>query len=81
MLFFVLVKQNTNGLVEKGVSCGARRPGFKSRWEQYCFRFVRSGFVRGGLGDDVIGEWVFAEKGICMMVFVILSIENTKKDH
>ena len=76
MIFFVLLKQDTNGLVEKGVSCGARRPGFKSRWEQYCF-----GFVRGGLGDDVIGEWVFGEKGKCMTVFVILSIENTKKDH
>ena len=59
MLFFVFVKQDTNGLVEKRMSCGARRPGFKSRWEQYCF-----GFVGSGLGDDEIGEWVVGEKGI-----------------
>ena len=75
MIFFVLLKQDTNGLVEKQVSCEVRRPGFKSRWEQYCF-----GFVRGGLGDDVIGEWVFGEKGKCMTVFVILFIENTKNE-
>ena len=60
MHFFVLVKQDTNGLVEKGVSCGARRPGFKSWWERYCFRFVRS-----GLGDVEFGEWVVGEKGKC----------------
>ena len=58
--FLVLVKQDTNGLVEKGVSCGARRPGFKSWWERYCFRFVRS-----GLGDVEFGEWVVGEKGKC----------------
>ena len=46
------MKQDTSGLVEKWVSCGARRPGFKSRWEQYCFGFVRSGF-----GDGEIGGW------------------------
>ena len=67
MHFFVLVKQDTNGLVEKGVSCGARRPGFKTRWEQYCF-----GFVRSGLGDVEFGEWVVGEKGKCHF------IENTK---
>ena len=58
--FLVLVKHDTNGLVEKEVSFGARRPGFKSRSEQYCF-----GFVRSGLGDDEFGEWVVGEKGKC----------------
>ena len=74
--FLVLVKHDTNGLVEKEVSCGARRPGFKSRSEQYCF-----GFVRSWLGDDEIGEWLVGEKGNCLRVFVIISIENTKNNH
>ena len=74
------MKQDTNGLVEKGVSCGARRPGFKSRWEQYCF-----GFVRSGLGDDEFGEWLVDEKGKChfflLKIQKINSSENTKKNH
>ena len=60
ILFLVFKKQDTNGLVDKRVSCGARRPGFKSWWERYCFRFVRS-----GLGDVEFGEWVVGEKGKC----------------
>ena len=46
ILFLVFKKQDTNGLVDKRVSCGARRPGFKSRWEQCC-----------EMADDEIGGW------------------------
>ena len=56
------------------MSCGARRPGFKFRWEEYCF-----GFVRSGLGDDEIGEWVVGEKGNCMLVLHNFCIHNYYK--
>ena len=51
ILFLVFKKQDTNGLVDKRVSCGARRPGFKSRWEQCCFGFVRWWMMRLGVGE------------------------------
>ena len=63
------MKQDTNSLVEKGVSCKVKRPGFKSWWEQYCFGVVRVdwGLVR-----------LEVQEGKCMTVFVITFIENTK---
>ena len=74
ILFLVFKKQDTNGLVDKRVSCGARRPGFKSRWEQCCFGFVRWGMMRLGVGEigSTGGE---IQDGFCHFF-----IENAKKD-
>ena len=34
MLFFILLKQDTSGLVDSAVSYGVMRPGFKTRWRR-----------------------------------------------
>ena len=79
MLFFILLKQDTSGLVDSAVSYGEMRPGFKTRWRRIVSEMRE-------LDWQLVGSWWVVTLGIVKVrkgkdsqtLLPFLFIENTR---